>query len=96
MPLRILTTALVVLGLILVFALPFVFRMPGEAASQAELKQHAVRLAGYTMLTVAVWIAVALGAVLIVVRERHELVRREREMLRGLVEGSLEDHAPGE
>lgn len=96
MPLRVLTSTLVVVGLGLVFWLPFLFRAPAETATQADLKAHAVKLAGYTMLTVAVWVAVALGAVLIVLRERHKLAQREREMLKGLVEGSLEDHAPGE
>lgn len=94
MPLRALTTGLAILGLGLVFGLPFQFRGPGEGAPMVELKSHALRLAGYVVLTVAVWVAVAIGALLIVVRERRELAERERDMVRGLVEGSLGDHVP--
>ncbi|MCC6403601.1 MAG: hypothetical protein IT207_06280 [Fimbriimonadaceae bacterium] len=96
MPLRVLTTALVVFGLGLVLGLPFLLRGPGEDAQPAELKAHAVRLVSVVMLTVIVWVAVALGAILIVARERHDLAKREREMLKELVEASLEDHAADE
>jgi hypothetical protein len=93
MPLRALTTGLLVFGIGLMLGYPFVLRRPPQGAPGPELREFAARALAYLSLTVAVWLAVAVSALLVVVRSRRELARAELEQVRGLVEGSLDDHA---
>jgi hypothetical protein len=94
MRLRVLVTSLVVFGLGLLLGFPFVLRRPDAAPQSGEFREFAVRALGYVALTVLVWCAVALGALLMVLRSRREIAREQVEVLRGLVESSLDDHAP--
>lgn len=93
MPLRALTTGLLAFGIALMVGYPFVLRRPPQGAPTAEVREFAVRALAYLILTVAVWLAVALAALLVVVRSKRELAQAELEQVRGLVEGSLDDHA---
>lgn len=93
MPLRALTTGLVVFGVGLMLGYPLVLRRPPKEASQQELTEFAQRGLAYVGLLVAVWVAVIVAALLLLVRSRRELARAEAEQVRGLVEGSLGDHA---
>lgn len=90
--LKIITSAFVVAGFVLMAALPFVYRHPGEGASRVELANFGKFLLAYIALTCFVWLGAAMSAVFLIRKRVKELREIEEQNLRELVEGSLKDH----
>jgi len=93
MRLKVLTTALVVFGIVLMVGWPWLVgpKPPAEAGTQA-LATYGQRLMIYFLVTVSTWITVAVLALIIARRARDEFLAEEKENLRQLIEGTLRDH----
>ena len=92
MPVKVVTTALVLLGLAMVAALPFVLRERPTDGDQAALAKYGAWLLTYFGATCLIWLSAALGAVLVMRNARRQLVEEQKENLRGMIEGTLHDH----
>lgn len=95
MRLKIVVTACVITGIILMLGLPFVFKMhPGEHADRKALAAYGLRVLGYISVTCAAWLSAAFGSALLLKKTKIEFAEKRTENLRQLVEGSLRDHEP--
>ena len=95
--LKIVTTGLLVAGLGLLIAWPWIVgpRPVGAAKTEAERKElarYGLKALSYFAVTTSAFLGAAAGAVLIIRRTRREFVDHEKQIVRGLVEGSLKDH----
>lgn len=90
--LKILTTAFVVCGLALLFAMPALVGSKPGGEDKLELAQYGTRLLTYFVVTSAVWIGAAVGAIMVARRARLKYLEEQRENLTGLIEGALRDH----
>lgn len=93
MRLRIVTTVLFVVGLVMLMAWPLVWRgRPAPDAPRQELAEFSLRFLVYFALTALVFLATAVCALLVVRRAREEYAEQAGKNLRGLIEGTLRDH----
>lgn len=93
MRLKVLTTTLVVAGLLLMLAWPLVAgSSPGKAATRAERVYWGRKLLIYFTVTASVWVCVAGSAVMLARQTRREFLKAERDNLQALIEGTLRDH----
>lgn len=93
MRLKIIVTALVITGLVGLLMLALQFRdIPPQNASAKVKAQYGQRLLVGFSATALVWLGAAWGAMLIARRARVEFIEGEREALKNLIEGSLQDH----
>ena len=90
--LKVLTTAFVVCGLALLFAMPALVGARPEGGDKLELAQYGTRLLTFFLVTSTVWLGAAICAVVLARRTRREYLERQRENLTGLIEGALRDH----
>lgn len=93
MRLKIVTTALVIFGVLLLLCWPLVLgaRPPADSSRQV-LAQWGARSLTYFLVTSMVFLSAAFGAVLIMRRNRLKYLAEVRENVRELIEGSLHDH----
>lgn len=95
MRLKIVITACVITGIILMLGLPFVFKLhPGEHATRKALAAYGMQVLGYVSVTCAAWLSAAFGSALLLKKAKSEFMEKRSENLRQLVEGSLRDHEP--
>lgn len=90
--LKVLTTGLVLLGVGLMIAFPFLLGARPGPQEKLELARYGSRLLTYFLLTCSVWIGAAACAIVMVRRTKREFMTTQRENLRELVEGSTSDH----
>ncbi len=95
MRLKVLTTALVIFGVILMVGWPWlVGPKPVPDAGTQALAAYGQRLMTYFLVTVSTWLTVAVLAMLIARQARDQFLAEERENLQKLIEGTLKDHEP--
>lgn len=90
--LKVLTTALVVCGLAMVFAVPYVLGSKPPTDDQHALAQYGVRVLTYFGITCFVWIGAAACAVALMRRVRTEYLEDKGHNIKDLIEGTLRDH----
>lgn len=90
--LKILTSAFVLCGLVMVFATPYVLAQKPPEADKLELAQYGARVLLFFGLTCFVWIGAATCAVILLRRARVEFIEEQGENIKGLIEGTLHDH----
>jgi hypothetical protein len=90
--LKVLTTALVVCGLAMVLAIPYVLGQRPEEGGRLELAQYGTRVLTFFALTCFVWIGAAVCSILMVRRAKVEFLQDQGENIRSLIEGTLKDH----
>ncbi|MCH7944452.1 MAG: hypothetical protein IIC73_00320 [Armatimonadetes bacterium] len=89
---KVLTTALALLGLVMLAALPFVLRERPTDGDQAALAKYGAWLLTYFGVMCLIWLSAALCAVLVMRNARRRLTEDQKENLRGMIEGTLRDH----
>ena len=89
---KVVTTALVLLGLAMVAALPFVLRERPADGDQAALARYGAWLLTYFGATCLIWLSAALCAVLVMRNARKQLAEDQKENLRDMIERTLHDH----
>ncbi|MBS1723512.1 MAG: hypothetical protein JSS66_11225 [Armatimonadetes bacterium] len=93
MRLKVLTTTLLIFGVLLLIVWPFtVGAPPVKSATRRAKVVWATNAWTYFTVTASTWVAVAASAVLLARQARREFLTEERKILQGLVEGSLKDH----
>jgi hypothetical protein len=91
--LKTVTTALVIIGLILLVLWPFVIGpMPPAAAAPREKAEYLAKSLGYVTGLMVTWVAVATCALILMRQIRNEMKTATDRNLRELVEGTLRDH----
>lgn len=90
--LKVLTTALVICGLVMVFAIPYMLGQRPETTDKLELAQYGTRVLLFFGLTCFVWIGAAFCSVLLMRRARVEFLEDQGDNIKGLIEGTLKDH----
>ncbi|MBI1755474.1 MAG: hypothetical protein HYR64_00010 [Fimbriimonas ginsengisoli] len=83
-------TALLIFGIFLLFAYPFLFREAPHTRYEKGL--FAIRLTTYVAILLLTFFGVALTAVVALRRARQELREEAKQNLRELIEGTLRDH----
>ena len=89
---KVVTTALVLLGLAMLVGLPFVLGERPPEDDQVALARYGAWLLTYFGVTCLVWLSAAMGAVFVARNARRQLVDDQKENVRTLVEESLRDH----
>ncbi|MCH8978730.1 MAG: hypothetical protein IH945_05745 [Armatimonadetes bacterium] len=89
---KVVTTALALLGLAMLAGLPFVLRERPPDDDQAELAKYGAWLITYFGATCLIWLSAALSAMLVMRAARRQLVEDQKENLKGMIEGTLRDH----
>lgn len=93
MRLKTLTTALLIAGIVLMLGWPFIVGQTPKKEAPRHTKVVWMRRAlAYFAVTSGVWLSAATSAYLLSRRTRLEFMESERQMLQGLVEGTLQDH----
>lgn len=93
MRLKVLTTALLIFGTLLLLCWPFILGpRPGPDSARAVMAQWGARSLTYFMVTSMVFLSAAFGAALIMRRNRLKYLDEMRSNVRDLIEGSLNDH----
>ena len=92
MLLKVLTTAFVIMGFGLLVGLPFVISDRPSGEDQVELARYGVLTLAYFGVSCLVWIAAAFCALLLMRRNRNELVESQKKNIESLIEGTLRDH----
>ena len=89
---KVVTTALVLIGLAMLVGLPLVLRERPTDGDQAALAKYGAWLLTYFGVMCLIWLSAALCAVLVMRDARRRLAQEQRENLRGMIEGTLRDH----
>jgi type VI protein secretion system component VasK len=94
MRLKVATTALLIFGVILLAAWPWVIGpMPkASEAGRRALQEYAVRFGLYIIVVLLVWSATAVLAIMVARRAREKYREEAMENLQSLLEESLKDH----
>ena len=92
MLLKVITTALVLTGIAMLIGFPFLTGNRPTEGSDAELARYGARLLAYFGVTCIAWLGAAVCAIILVRRTRKEFAESQKEIMRGLVEGTLRDH----
>jgi hypothetical protein len=90
--LKVLTTAFVVCGLVMVFMVPYVLDQRPVDGTKLELARFGTSVLLYFGLTCFVWIGAAICSVVLLRRARVEFLGEQGENIKGLIEGTLKDH----
>lgn len=93
MRLKVVTTVLVVFGLLLLMAWPLVLGNRPPASNRPQLAVYSKKLAIYTSVLVVTFFGSAVGAWLIMRQTRKEYLEASRRNFEELLEGTLRDHA---
>lgn len=97
MRLKVITTAFLILGIVLMVGWPWVLgRRPDVDASRAIKADYAVVLFYYFGATLGTWTTTFILAWIVARRTKAEVLKAEEENLRGLIEGTLRDHGSQE
>ena len=89
---KIVTTALVLIGLALLAGLPFALRERPVDGDQETLARYGAWLLTYFGATCLVWLCAAFSAVFVMRAVKRQLVDDQKENLDGMIEGTLRDH----
>lgn len=89
---KILTTACVVTGLLLLVIWPFALKPPAPDSGRQALAEHGVRNLVYFGFVCFVWLGAASSAVWLAKAQLKEFKEEEAQNLKSLIEGSLRDH----
>lgn len=93
MRLKILTTTLLIAGVLLMLVWPLaVGGRPHHGASKKAFADYGQRVIVYFGVTSSVWLSTAMSALLLVRQSRREFLEQERDNLKSLIEGTLRDH----
>ena len=93
MRLKVVTTAFVVIGLLLLIGWPFFLgERPGDEATRLARAEFASRLLIYFAVTCFVWLSAAFCAVMLMRQTRKEFLEEERDNVKELIEGMRKDH----
>ncbi len=93
MRLKVVTTALLVCGVLLLLCWPLILgEKPSPDAPRKELANWGARALTYFLLTSMAFLSAAFGAALIMRRNRQEFLLEAKRNVRDLIEGSLNDH----
>jgi len=93
MRLKVLTTTLLIAGVVLLLVWPFVFNgRPRATASRLEKAQWGQRVLVYFGVTAGTWLATAFSAMMLARQTQRQFLTDERDNLKGLIEGTLRDH----
>ncbi len=90
--LKVLTSAFVICGLVMVFAMPYVLGQKPPDAEKLELANYGARVLLYFGLTCFVWIGAAACSVILLRRTRLEFLEEQGDNIKSLVEATLHDH----
>lgn len=93
MRLKVLTTTLVVFGLLLLLAWPIaVGPRPAPNAPRRLKTEWGQRVLVYFGVTSGTWLATAASALLLARQARRQYLNQESHNLKSLIEGTLRDH----
>jgi hypothetical protein len=93
MRLKVVTSTLLLAGLLLLLAWPFVVSgRPPKEAPPKELAQFGLKLLIYFLVTALTFLATAIAALFLARRAKDEYREQASENLKGLIEGTLRDH----
>ncbi len=91
--LKLITTVAFIFGIALLLSWLFILGPKPVHASPKELANYAVRSLVYFCLTAFSFLCSSFGAWLIIKKQREEFAIAHLEMMKSLVDGSLNDHA---
>ena len=89
---KVVTTALVLIGLAMLVGLPFLLGARPDDGNKEELARYGTRLLTYFGVTCLVWLSAAFSAVFVMRSIKKQLVDEQKENLKGMIEGTLRDH----
>lgn len=93
MRLKVLTTTLLIAGLLLMLAWPIaVGTKPKPEASNRAKAVWGQRVIFYFGVTSSIWLSTAMSALLLARQSRRQFLDQERDNLKSLIEGTLKDH----
>ena len=92
MLLRALTTFFILFGLILTFAFPWVIKARPQTGGRVALERYTVFFGTYLIITVLIFVAAAVCALLMVRQVRKNFQAQSRQNLEELVESALRQH----
>lgn len=93
MRLKVLTTALLITGVLLMLGWPFIVgSRPPRGTPKPEIARWGVRSLVYFGATSGVWLSAAVSAMLLAKKTKKEFLDQERKNLKDLIEGTLQDH----
>lgn len=93
MRLKVVTSAFLVFGVVLLVAWPWIVGVrPAQTAPEPERLRYLVRYSLYFLALIVTFFAAALGGFLIARRQREEFREETLDQLKELIEGTLEDH----
>ena len=93
MRLKVLTTTLLIAGILLMLAWPIaVGARPKPEAPRKVVALWGQRVIIYFGVTSSVWLSTAMSAFLLARQSKRDLIEQERENLKSLIEGTLRDH----
>lgn len=90
---KVLTTTLLIFGIILLLAWPFILgAKPGPNSNPLRKAEWGKRVLVYFAATTSVWLCTAMSAFFVIRRSRIDLEQQAAKNIRFLVEGTLQDH----
>ncbi len=89
---KVVTTALVLIGLAMIAGLLFILGERPADGDKEELAKYGTRLLTYFGVTCLVWLSAAFSAVFVMRDVRRRLVDDQKENLKGMIEGTQRDH----
>jgi hypothetical protein len=93
MRLKVLTTGLFILGIVLLFAWPFVIgERPSPDVSQKIRAAYVLRMGLYFIFAILTFFSAALCAFLLARKTREEFKEEAVDNFKELIEGTLQDH----
>jgi uncharacterized membrane protein (DUF485 family) len=92
MPLRVVTTVLMIAGLVLVFSFPWLVGPRPESASARDLESYTVRFGVYVMSLLILFFTTMVMAFIAIRRAQAEFRETSLQNMQELVEGTLRDH----
>lgn len=94
MRLKVVTTAFLLFGVVLLVAWPWIVgARPAPTAPEPERLRYLLRYSLYFLALIVTFFAAALGGFIIARRQREAFREEAMENLQHLIEGTLEDHA---
>ena len=92
MLLKVITTTLVITGLVLLLTIPFLMASKPVDGTDKELAEYSVKILLVFGATCISWLAAAISSVFLLRRTRKEFSANQKENMKGLIEGTLRDH----
>lgn len=97
MRLKIITTALMIMGVAMLLAFPFVIGpQPARAEGQRALAEYAIKFGSYIIIAVLIFAGAILCSIIMLRQIRKEMRQMAENNMQAFVSGTLEDHATKE